>query len=226
MDFLEKAESFKEDRNLSEKIKRILMTVFGVSICGCSVGLFHYSMFGMDPFQVFAHGLWMALPDGWMHYGTFYAVLCFGMLCAVFFADRKKIGLGTVINLFLVGYISDFSNAFLEAAFPGHSLVIRMIFLVLGIVIMCFASSLYFTADLGVSVYDAVALILTEKRGWNFKICRVTGDLLCTLIGFAFGATVGIGTLITAFFMGPLIAFFNRTVAIPLRYGKRAAGKR
>ena len=90
----------------------------------------------------------------------------------------------------------------------------------MGIVIMCFSFTLYFTADMGVSTYDAVSLILPEKKKWKFQICRISSDLFCTVVGFAFGVTVGIGTVVKAFFMGPLIAFFNRTVAEPLRYGK------
>ncbi len=43
---------------------------------------------------------------------------------------------------------------------------------------------------------------------------------MCTVTGFLLGATVGIGTLVTAFFMGPIIAYFNKRVAIPFRYGK------
>ncbi len=82
-------------------------------------------------------------------------------------------------------------------------------------------SALYFTADMGVSTYDAVSLILSEKKRWKFQFCRISSDLFCTIVGFLFGATVGIGTVVTAFFMGPLIAFFNRTVAEPMRYGKK-----
>ncbi len=55
----------KESNNvMTEKTRRILMTVFGVLICGFSVGMFNFSMFGMDPFQVFVHGIWIALPEG------------------------------------------------------------------------------------------------------------------------------------------------------------------
>jgi len=86
---------------------------------------------------------------------------------------------------------------------------------------MCFGSSLYFTGDLGVSTYDAVALILSEKKVVRFQYCRIVSDLVCTILGYLLGATVGIGTVITAFFMGPIITVFNRNVSIPLRYGKR-----
>jgi uncharacterized membrane protein YczE len=47
-------------------------------------------------------------------------------------------------------------------------------------------------------------------------------DLICTIIGFLLGATVGIGTVVTAFFMGPVIELFNRKISIPFRYGKDA----
>lgn len=92
------------------------------------------------------------------------------------------------------------------------------------VVILCFASAMYFTADLGVSTYDAVALILEERKVGKFKYLRITTDCICVAIGFVLGAIVGVGTLITAFFMGPLIDFFNVHVARPFLYGKQTEG--
>jgi uncharacterized membrane protein YczE len=105
--------------------------------------------------------------------------------------------------------------------FPDPSTLIRSLFLIVGIVILCFGSSLYFIGDLGVSTYDAVALILSEKKVARFQYCRIGSDLICTIAGFLLGATVGVGTLVTAFFMGPIITFFNKFISIPLRYGKK-----
>ena len=100
--------------------------------------------------------------------------------------------------------------------------------LIVGIVIICIGSALYMTADLGVSTYDAVALIIsnTWKKG-QFKYIRIATDLVCVIIGVilfvvAGGAIrdiptiAGIGTIITAFFMGPLIEFFNVHIARPI----------
>ena len=81
------------------------------------------------------------------------------------------------------------------------------------------------TADLGVSTYDAVAIVLSGK--WKlakFQYCRIGTDLICVVTGVILfliaGGTIGqiptiagIGTIITAFFMGPLIQFFNDHVA-------------
>ena len=207
----------------SQLTKRILMTVIGVSICGLSVGLFSYSDLGLDPFQVFAHGTWGLTGIG---FGTFYMLLNIALLIVIFFVARKKIGLGTLINLFLLGYMAEFSEACLVrwlGPSSDHALWFRVIVLTLGVVIMCLASSLYFTADLGVSTYDAVAIVLDEKklikikaRPVPFKYIRIGTDVICVVIGGLLGATVGIGTVIAAFFMGPLISFFKKSVAEPI----------
>lgn len=203
---------------MKEKNRRIIMTISGVLVAGLSVGMFNFSAFGMDPFQVFAHGLWNYVP---IRFGTFYMILNLIMLIVIFIVDRHKIGLGTVINIFLLGYVVEFSSQIFERSIPNPTIGVRVLFLIVGIIILCFGSSLYFVGDLGVSTYDAVALILSEKKVARFQYCRIASDLICTITGFLLGATVGIGTLITAFFMGPIIAFFNNRISIPLRYGRK-----
>ena len=93
---------------------------------------------------------------------------------------------------------------------------------------LALASSLYFTADLGVSTYDAVALVWSERQSRiAFPLCRIltdsacvlAGGVLCLLSGMSYPqlfGSVGVATVITAFFMGPLIEFFNKTVSRPL----------
>lgn len=203
---------------MSEKQKRILMTVVGVPITGFSVGIFNFSMFGMDPFQVMAHGIWYQLEN--IGFGTFYMILNLIMLVFIFFIDKKKIGLGTLVNIFLLGYVVEFSTWLWTTLIPDPTLWLRIIALVVAVVILCFGAALYFTGDLGVSTYDAVALVMSEKKVAKFQYCRIGTDIVCTAIGFILGATVGVGTLVTALFMGPLIAFFNKTVARPFRYGQ------
>ncbi|WP_242622748.1 YczE/YyaS/YitT family protein [Lachnoclostridium sp. Marseille-P6806] len=204
---------------MKELHRRILMTVLGVSVAGLSVGIFSYSDLGLDPFQVFAHGVWGLTPIG---FGTFYAILNAVMLVVIFFVNRRKIGLGTVINLFLIGYLAEFMEWCLDRLHPNPGFALRLAALFTAVVIMCFASALYMTADMGISTYDAVAVTIDERvPKWKFKYIRIATDLICVVIGGLLGATFGLGTIITAFFMGPLISFFNHTVAEPLRYGKK-----
>ncbi|WP_029324075.1 YczE/YyaS/YitT family protein [Butyrivibrio sp. AE3004] len=222
----------------AEMKRRLAMTLGGVVIAGFSVGMFQFSVLGMDPFQVFAHGIWSQvqhiMTSGSIKlftefdpkhpaigYGLIYMIINMVLLIADFFLDKKKIGIATFINLFLVGYVVDFSYGIWIKLIPEPTFIIRIIFLIVAIIIMCFASALYFTSDLGVSTYDAIALTLSEKKGWDFRFVRITTDLICTGLGFVMGVLPGIGTIITAFFMGPLIEFFNVHVARPIRYGKK-----
>ena len=54
---------------------------------------------------------------------------------------------------------------------------------------------------------------------------RIGCDLICVIIGALSGLLPGVGTLITAFFMGPLIELFNNTFSLPFLYGKENVHK-
>lgn len=96
----------------------------------------------------------------------------------------------------------------------------RIIGLAIAFILMCFSAALYFTADLGVSAYDAVALILEEKRVASFFICRIAADLICVTAGLLGGADVGPATVLTAFCMGPLTSLFQKKIAYPFLHGR------
>lgn len=210
---------------MDKKLKRrIAMTVCGICAGGVSVAFFKMAAFGVDPFQTFMSGLDALIPIG---FGTLYVLANAVLLLFAFFTDRHYIGLGTLINLFLLGYIVEFSYNGLQALFPAPSMPLRIVFLLIGVGVLCFSSSFYFTADLGVSTYDAVALVLSNKyHVARFKFCRIASDLVCVLTGCALyllsggaasqlPAIAGAGTIITAFFMGPLIEYFNVHAAKP-----------
>ena len=146
----------KRGEEFSVKTKRILMSALGVVICGISVGMFKHAALGVDPFQSLMSGLDAVIP---IRFGTLYVIVNLILLLFALVFDRRKIGLATLINLFLLGYIAEFSQACCRSAFPDMSLPGRLALLTAAIVIMCLASAFYFTADLGVSTYDAVSLI-------------------------------------------------------------------
>lgn len=197
-----------------------MMTLIGVSLCGFSVGLFKMSLFGTDPFQCFAAGISNLVP--FISFGTLYTIFNLLMLIVIFFVDRHYIGIATFINIFGTGYIVEYTTKFLSNYFADTNLIMRILLLLIGVVLMCFSSSLYYTAELGVSTYDAVALILADKKIAKFRYIRITTDFLCVLIGVLLNAVVGVGTIITAFFMGPLIEFFNIRFSQPfLHRGER-----
>ncbi len=201
------------------KSRRIVMSAIGVLITAVSIGAFKFASFGVDPFQSFMCGVDTLIS---MDFGTLYVIINTLLLVFSFSFDRHYIGIATFINLFLLGYVVAFSQNMLEILFPSPSLPVRAVLFVSGFLLLCLGSSLYMTADLGVSTYDAVALILSRKwKLGKFQFVRIATDAICIVLGitlFCFGggsipevtSFVGIGTILTAFCMGPLINFFNR----------------
>ncbi|MCR5688052.1 MAG: hypothetical protein K6G58_08530 [Lachnospiraceae bacterium] len=209
--------------------KRIAMSLFGVIICAVSVGIFKIAALGVDPFQSFMAGLDAMVP---IKFGTLYVITNAVLLLFALCFDRHYIGIATFINLFLLGYITQFTYEYLQTVIVDPSMTVRIICLVTGVVIICFGSAFYMTADLGVSTYDAIALIIcnTWKKG-KFQYVRIITDVICVLLGCALfllsggeaaqiPTIAGVGTIITAFFMGPLIEFFNVNIARPVLRGK------
>ena len=214
------------------KGRRILMSLFGVVICAISVGFFKHAALGVDPFQSLMAGLDALIP---IDFGTLYMIVNAILLVFSLIFDRKNIGIATFINLFLLGYITDGTMALLAIVLPNPQLWVRICCLAGAIIVICFGSAFYMTADMGVSTYDAVAIVLSRKwKLGKFQYCRIGADLVCVIAGCAIfllaGGTwkeiptiAGVGTIITAFFMGPLIELFNKKIARPfLAKGKHA----
>lgn len=207
------------------KAKRIFMSLFGVVICAVSVGIFKIAALGVDPFQSLMSGLDALIP---LDFGTVYLIANVILLGIGVVVERHNIGVATFLNLFLLGYLTDFTHQLLKMVLVDPSLPVRVLCLVVGIVLICLGMAFYMTADMGVSPYDAVSIVLSRK--WKkipYKYCRIITDVICVIAGavvflIAGGKVgeiptiVGVGTVVTAFFMGPLIDFFNRKVARPM----------
>jgi len=85
-----------------------------------------------------------------------------------------------------------------------------MIFILVAFVL---AASVYMTVDLGTSPYDSIPMIIWKKFDKiNFRWIRITFDVTAAFIGFCFGATIGIVTLIMSFALGPVIAWMRTKV--------------
>lgn len=206
------------------KKRRIAMSLFGVIICAISVGIFKIAALGVDPFQSLMAGLDKLIP---IPFGTLYVIVNVVLLLFSIIVDRHNIGIATFINLFLLGYITEYTYRFLQTVIVEPSMVIRVLCLIVGVVILCFGSAFYMTAELGVSTYDAIAIVCAYKwKLGKFQYVRICTDLCCVVLGIVIfmlgGGTireiptiVGVGTIITAFFMGPLIEYFNVKLARP-----------
>ena len=203
-----------EEKKMKEWIKKInwkyvIVMCLGNVILSLGVAIFKLSGLGNDPFS----GMIMALSD---MTGMKYARLLIIINLLIFIVEvslgRKLIGLGTFVNMFLVGYIMTFFYDVLVAWMGEPQQMLQRILLVcVGVIITSLGVSMYQLPDQGVAPYDSVSLIMTERLPkipyfWN----RVSNDALCALICWLTGGIVGLGTLVSAFGLGPVIHFFNK----------------
>lgn len=195
------------------------MSFFGVIVTGFCIGAFQKAGLGADPFTCFVTGIASLFHST---YGVFYIIVTGTLLVGVFFTEKHYIGIATVINLFFTGMAADFMKNVLDSLFPAPGMAARIVMMLAGILGTCFAASVYFTADLGVSAYDAVSLIAANKyKLMPFRLCRIASDSLCVLTGLLCHVTIGAGTVITALFMGPVVQWFNTHVSEPFLHSQK-----
>lgn len=198
--------------------KRIIMMIIGNIILGMGAGMLRAADFGVDPYQCFVLGIDNLLKLG---YGTTFVVVNAVFLVLMLVFARRMLNLGTLVNMFFLGYIIDFSHSICMNITPLPSVLVRVVYFIVSILLITFSSAVIYTADMGVSTYDWIALKTAEaQKIVSFKWCRVGTDLVCVIIGLVFSIIPGIGTIVTAFLLGPLVSFFRTYCSEPFLYGK------
>jgi len=206
-----------------EYFLKALLCITGVVIIGIGVGCMRYADFGIDPYMCFMNGLHLAVFKklGFV-FGTTFAVSSSLMIVIVLIFDRSKIGLGTIAAITLTGYVSDLGvflcNFIVIEGTAAY--VLRAGMMVCGILLVAIGSGMYFNTHVGVSPYDGIGLIITQKTGNQnmYRWIRIGTDLICVSMGFLMGNMPGVGTIIMAFFTGPLFAFFRNRILV---WGKK-----
>ena len=198
--------------------KRILMMLIGNVILGTGAGMLRAADFGVDPYQCFVLGIDKALKLG---YGTTFVIVNAVFLVLMLILARKMLNVGTLVNMFFLGYIIDFSYSMCMKITSSPSFFVRVVYFIVSIILITFSSAVIYTADMGVSTYDWIALKTAEvQKKVSFKWCRVGTDLVCVIVGLVFSIIPGIGTIVTAFLLGPLVSFFRTYCSEPFLYGK------
>lgn len=191
--------------------KRTAIMFLSILLMGFAVSVFSYSGMGVDPFTALNMSISAKLG---VSFGLFQMCMNGAILLLVAFASKKLINLGTVVNMVGVGYICEFFTSIYDRLLPQEiSFVSQLIFMALGVFLLSLSASLYFNCNLGVSPYDALGFVMEDNVKIKYKWSRVITDLLCTGVAFALGGPIGIGTVVTAFCMGPIIAFCDVNIS-------------
>lgn len=196
-------------------LKRIIALFVGNIILGLGISIFKLAGMGNDPYTAMIFGV----SDFFGFYFPVYQI-CFNAVVFVLIEltfGKRYIGLGTVVNMFLLGYIVNFFVNIWEAIFTApSSFVSQLPVMLLGVIVTCFGISIYQTANLGISPYDSVSIIMSDRiKRLPYFWARMITDSICALACFLTGGLLGLGTIACAFGLGPVVHFFNKTVAEP-----------
>jgi len=203
------------DRRLA---RRLVSLYFGLILFGMSVALLISSGLGLDSWDVFHQGIarQTGLRIGWIVIAVGAAVLL------LWIPLRERPGIGTLSNVVVVGLVVDASLVLLPE--PAH-LAPQIAFMVAGIVINGVATALYIGAGLGSGPRDGLMTGLA-KRGLSLRLVRTSIEVAVLSAGWLLGGTVGIGTVLYAVSIGPLVHLLLPRLTIADRDGpatKRAS---
>ena len=179
-------------------VRRLLQLYVGLGLYGLSTAMFIRSDLGVDPWDVFHLGVGIQLG---MTIGTVIIVTGAAMLL-LWIPLRQMPGLGTISNVICIGLAADASMALIPEL---GSLPVRIAFLVSGIVMNAIATSMYIGAGFGPGPRDGLMTGIHARLGWSTRSVRTSIEVAVLLIGCVLGGTFGVGTVLYALTIGPLI---------------------
>lgn len=187
-------------------IERFLQLFAGLFLYGVALGVMVRGGIGVAPWDVLSLGLAGQTTLG---YGVM-TVLVSIVVLLLWIPLRQRAGLGTVLNALLVGPSADLALAVIP---QPTSVWIGIAMFVFGLLLLAFATGLYIAADFGPGPRDGLMTGLVRRTGWAVWLVRTLIEGSVLLVGFLLGGPVGVGTVLFAFGVGPLIGWFLPYIA-------------
>lgn len=178
--------------------RRLNQLFLGLALYGFSIGLMVRSNLGLNPWDVFHQGL--SELTG-LSLGTIIIIIG-GAVLLLWIPLRQRPGIGTIANVFLIGIFSDFSLWLIP---PVQSLALAWAMLLAGIFLNGVAGGAYIGAGLGTGPRDGLMTGLVTRTGRSVRLVRTGIEMAVVAAGWALGGTLGIGTLLYAVAIGPIV---------------------
>ena len=184
------------------RVRRFGQLIVGLLLYGFTMGLMVRAVLGLDPWDVFHQGI-TKLVGHWVHlsYGTVITGASVLVLLA-WIPLRQRPGIGTVLNAAMIGWTTD---ATLSLIHPTGNLTVRIAFLVAAVVGNAVAGALYIGAGLGPGPRDGLMTGMVARGIGSVRVVRTSIELSVLVIGWLLGGALGVGTVIYALAIGPLL---------------------
>lgn len=178
--------------------RRLLQLYIGLVLYGVSTAMFVRADLGADPWNVFHIGVAKHLS---LDIGT--VMILTGVVVLLFWIPlRQRPGLGTISNVIVLGLAADASLMLMPelSALPA-----RIALLIAAVIVNAIATGMYIGAGFGSGPRDGLMTGIHARTGWSVRGVRTAIEVSVLLTGWALGGTIGVGTVLYALAIGPLI---------------------
>jgi uncharacterized membrane protein YczE len=195
-------------RHDADMPRRLLQLYAGLILYGVSLSLQIRAGLGLDPWDVFHQGV---SDKTGLSFGTI-VIITGALVLLAWIPLRQKPGIGTVSNVFVIGIVADIMLSLLGDV---HGLGYQLALLTTGVVLNAIAGAAYIGAGLGPGPRDGLMTGLVRRTGRGVGVIRTSIEVSVLAIGFLLGGTLGLGTVVYALSIGPLLQLFLPAFTIP-----------
>ncbi len=199
--------------------RRLMQLYIGLVLYGVSTAMFVRADLGADPWNVFHLGVAKIFS---LNIGMV-MILVGALVLLLWIPLRQRPGLGTISNVIVIGLAADAALALMP---PLESLVTRSILLVCAIMVNAVATGMYIGAGFGSGPRDGLMTGINARTGWSVRSVRTAIELTVLFAGWMMGGTLGVGTVLYALAIGPLIQLCLPWFRVTVRREKLQAGSR
>ena len=191
--------SSEKTYNFRPRFSTLFFCCFGLMLFGLGEGLLIVSFTGASPYSVLAQGISLNtnLSVGMCTFLISVVVLIFWIPL------NQKPGIATILNALIIAIVIDLCIKYVPTPSNYYN---QLILAVLSVVIVGIGGGIYLIANLGAGPRDGLMVGLQKKTNLPIALVRATLEITVVSIGWYLGGTVGIGTLLFAFGIGPCVA--------------------
>jgi uncharacterized membrane protein YczE len=185
--------------NFKPKFSTFFFLCLGLSLFGLGEGLLIVSLTGASPWSVLAQGISLNVN---LSIGTITLLVSIAVLI-LWIPLGQKLGMGTIFNALIIAIMIDLCINF--APTPSNY-IYQLILAVVSVILVGIGGGIYLVSNLGAGPRDGLMIGLQKKTNLPIAVVRGTLEISVVTIGWYLGGTVGVGTLLFAFGIGPCVA--------------------
>jgi uncharacterized membrane protein YczE len=184
--------------HIQSMTRRLIQLLLGLALYGISLGVMVRANLGLDPWDVFHQGL--AERTG-ISLGMMVNLVGAAVLL-LWIPIRQRPGIGTIANVFLIGTFADLTLWLLP---PVENLALAAAMMICAILLNGIATGAYIGAGLGPGPRDGLMTGLVKRTGGSVRVIRTSIEVTVLAVGWLLGGTVGLGTVLYAVAIGPIV---------------------